>query len=354
MAKTKKRKFASAREIASNRDSGGNYGYFKLPKNIQMFLPETETTVKMDILPYEVTDTAHMDRIEPGVMTFKKPYKVHRRIIGPNKDSAVCPTTFNKPCPICEQRQALLDAGKDYKDDDVKNLKPSLRNLYVVKILEHDGKKKYDKKALYLFDFSDYYFQDVFEKQLKKKDEWETFFLPEEGCSIEVIFDESQFKSPEATRIDFVARKKQYSDDILDEVPNLDEVLVTSTYEELEAKFHNEELDEETPKKEKKAKKSKKDKKEKAEEPEAEEKPAKKSKKSKKDKEPEPEEAKPEKKAKKGKKEKEEAPKEEKKSKKLKCAYGHKFGKDADKFEDCEDCELWNECKATKKANKKK
>lgn len=38
------------------------------------------------------------------------------------------------------------------------------------------------------------------------------------------------------------------------------------------------------------------------------------------------------------------------KSKKdLSCPSGHKFGKDTDKYDDCDDCELWNECYAKKK-----
>ena len=35
------------------------------------------------------------------------------------------------------------------------------------------------------------------------------------------------------------------------------------------------------------------------------------------------------------------------------CPNDHTFGKDTDKFEDCEDCELWNDCYAAKRKNKK-
>jgi len=31
------------------------------------------------------------------------------------------------------------------------------------------------------------------------------------------------------------------------------------------------------------------------------------------------------------------------------CPFDHTFGKDNDKFDDCDDCEIWNECNEMKK-----
>ena len=43
-----------------------------------------------------------------------------------------------------------------------------------------------------------------------------------------------------------------------------------------------------------------------------------------------------------------------KKVKELECPSDYEFGKDTDKFDDCEDCEIWNECMTAKKTKKVK
>lgn len=350
--KDKKRHYGNPKDVAEKRSSGANYGYIKIPKDVKMFTPETDTVAVIDILPYEVKDPNHGDKLEVGTIWYKRPFKVHKNV-GPNDDSFVCPTTFGKACPICDHGEELKkDPDADEKKID--KTKAKYRNIYAVKVLSYDGKKKFDKKQIHLFDFSDFLFQEVFETQLKKKKDFETFFLPEEGKSLEITFDEGSYnghKFAKVTRVDFVDRKKQYDEDIIDSVPNLDtDVLNLLTYEELEAKFFGDDMDssndddtDDTPKKDKKKKKEKK--KEKKEEAPVEK--DKKKKKDKKEKEPEPEE--PEEEPKKDKKKKKNKDKEEK----LDCPYNHKFGKDCDKFDDCADCELWNECKAEKKALKK-
>jgi len=325
----KKRRYGSAKEVAEKRSSGSNYGYIKIPKDVKMFTPEADTVAVLDILPYEVTDQNHMDKIEVGTMWYKKPIKIHKNI-GPNDDSYVCPTTFGKACPICEHGNELRK-DEEVSEKEIDKTKSKFRNLYAVKVREYDGKKKFDKKAIHLFDFSDYLFQEVFETQLKKKAEFDTFFLPETGKSLEITFDEGSFggfKFAKVTRVDFVDRKKQYDESILDEVPNLDEdVLVVLSYEELEAKFFDDDVaTTEKPKKEKKSKKEK---------------------------EVEPEEEAAPKKEKKSKKDKKEKKSKKDKTPKNECPYDHKFGKDCDKFDDCADCAVWNECKAEKKSLKK-
>lgn len=354
MSKKKKRTFGGASEDAERRSSGANYGHIKLPKDVRMFIPENECVVTLDILPYEITDSEHIDRKEQGDAWYKRPYKLHRSI-GPNKDSYVCPTTFGNPCPICERMEELKE-NYDENKKEIGSLKPQVKDLYAVKVKEYEGSKsKFDKKIIHLFDFSDYNFQEVFVSQLKKKEGFDSFFDPENGKSLEITFDEDTFeksKFAKATRVDFVERKKQYSEDIIDEVPKLDECLTVLSYDDLEAKFYGDVAED---KKDKKEKKNKEVKEEGKEEPKKE----KKVKKGKKSKEEEPE--KEEKKDKKNKKEKEseKSDKKEKKDKKdkskeLTCPHNHKFAKDCDKFDDCEDCELWNECKTAKKELKKK
>lgn len=409
----KKRSYGSAKDVADRRSSGANYGYIKIPKDVKMFTPEADTVAVIDILPYEVSDKNHMDKIEVGTMWYKKPFKVHKGV-GPNNDSYVCPTTFGKACPICEHGEELRRNEGDEKE--IEKTRSKFRNLYAVIVKSYDGKKQFDKNVIHLFDFSDFLFQEVFETQLKKKKQFDTFFLPEEGFSLEITFDEGSYgggKFAKTTRVDFIERKKQYDESILDKVPNLDkDVLTVLSYDELEAKFFGDDVDtteDEQPKKDKKDKKNKKEKKDKEEsEPDTSQETTtsgtKKDKKGKKKDKEEPttaelieqaettedlltivktypvtfdkykKELKQIEKVKKLKKrmleimdssnagEGDDLPfnktadkKEEGKKEKSKdtCPYDHKFGKDCDKFADCEDCDLWNECKAAKKASKK-
>jgi len=338
----KKRRYGNAVENAEMRSSGANYGYLKLPEGVRVFNPEIETVAVIDILPYEVTDKNHMDKIEVDTVWYKKPFKIHREV-GVENDSVVCPTTFGKPCPICEHQATLREDG-DTNEETLKKLNAKYRSLYVVKVRSYDGKKKFDKKEYHLFDFSDHLFQRIFETQLKRKEAFADFFLPDSGKSLEITFDKKSFGEgkpfPIATRIDFVDRKKQYKEDVIDEIPNLDEVLTLLPYEELEAKFHNDDVDTggSSDKEEKKSKKDKKKKKEK---------------KDKKDKESEPKQSEETTTSGTKKDKKKDKKKKDKKDKKLECPYEHRFGKDCDKFDDCADCELWNECKAEKKVLKK-
>lgn len=411
MAKDKKRHYGSARENAESRASGASYSQFNR-KGIPMFSPEADTTAIIDILPYEVTDKNHMDKIKPGTLWYKKPYRIHKRVGAGNGEDMVCPNSVGKPCPICEQRDELYSQNADKKV--IAKTKSSLRNVYIVKVREYDGKKKFDKDAIHLFDFSDYLFQEPFEKQLKKKDRFDNFFSHDEGCSLELTFDEESFeksKYPVVTRVEFVERKKQYKESILDEVPNLDEVLIIPTYEELEEKFFvesgvadTEPDDTESKKDKKKKKKSKDDTPDKSEKKKDKDEKSDKKKDKKKKEEPslpelimgadDPEillqiakenagtfgdfkkELKKIEKPKKLKKrmleildESQDLPfdktadkseegekskgKKDKKKDKEKCPYNHKFGVDTDSYDDCSDCDLWNECKAAKKAAKK-
>lgn len=419
MAKSKeRRRYGDPVDNAEKRGTGGGYGYIKVPKGVAMFTPEADTTAIIDILPYEVTDKNHVDKIELGTLWYKKPYRLHKNVgVGNNGkgESIVCPNTIGKPCPICEHRTELYAQNADKKA--IEKTKSSLRELYAVKVREYDGKKKFDKDTIHLFDFSDFLFQDPFEKQLKKKEKFKTFHLHDEGCSLELTFDEATFeksKYPTVTRVEFVDRKKQYKDSILDEVPNLDEVLMFQSYEDIEEKFFNESGvssdDEDANEKKSSKKDKKKKKKDKEDAPSKSDKKKGKDEKSdkKKDKKKKEEPSLPElimeaddpeillqiakenagtfggfkkelKKIEKPKKlkarmleildESQELPfdktadkseegekskgKKDKKKGKEKCPYNHKFGVDTDKFDDCADCDLWNECKAAKKAAKK-
>ncbi|HOP33338.1 MAG TPA: hypothetical protein PKU94_08180 [Candidatus Hydrothermia bacterium] len=246
-----KRKISFAEKIRANierqKSQKSQYGYLKLPKGVSVFKEEPGSRIKLDILPYVVTDPNHPDRDDslgiatPGALWYKRPFKLHRNI-GYNNISLVCPTSIGKRCPICEYKQRLLKEGKDWRDESVKILKASLRNLYVVVPIEN---KNYEEKP-HIWDISDHLFQSKLSMELEENPEYSSFPDLEEGYTLRIRFTEEQFgknKFADTGRIDFEKREKVYDKSILDKVPNLDEVLIVLPYEQIEAKFFDSEED---------------------------------------------------------------------------------------------------------------
>jgi len=385
MARTKRKsKFRGkvAKNTQTQKTRGSSYGHLNLPKGVNVFKEEPGGRATLDFLPYVVTDEHHMDRdVEAGIaipgneetdLWYKKPYRLHRNIGSENK-SVVCPTTWGKPCPICEYKSARLKDGAEY--DEVKELKPSLRNLYLVVPL---GMKDY-KEEVHIWDISQFLFQEMLNEELDENEDYCAFPDIEEGLTVRIRFTEKTFgknKFAETNRIDFEEREDNYEDSILDDLPCLDDCLTCPTYEEVEAIFH--ELgevpagDDSEP------------------DPEPEpEKPKtgglKRKRKTvvKEDPDPEPDEnacaacggtginskggeckpcggsgqkqvkkeeaAKPAQKRRSAKKEDPELEPEKpartrKQREKEDCPYAYKFGVDTDKYEECDECEKWDDC----------
>ena len=246
----KKKKISFADKVRANiekqKSQKSQYGYLKLLKGVNVFKEEPGSRVKLDILPYVVTDPNHPDRDDelgiavPGALWYKRPFKLHRNI-GYNNMPLVCPTSIGKRCPICEYKQRLLKEGKDWRDDSVKALKTYLRNLYIVVPLDN---KNYEERP-YVWDISDHLFQNKLSIELEENPEYANFPDLEDGYTLRIRFTEEQFgknKFADTSRIDFEKREKKYDKSILDKVPNLDEVLVVLPYEQIEAKFFDSEM----------------------------------------------------------------------------------------------------------------
>lgn len=384
-------------------------GYLNLPDGVKQYVVEENTKkVMFDILPYVVTDPKHPNRDDgegialKGDLWYKRPFKVHRNV-GADNESCVCPKSFGKPCPICEYQKKRFGEGAD--KEETKELYPKDRNLYVVVPI---GDKKLGSDPM-VWDMSQALFQDILKEALEEDPDNEVFPDLEEGKTLEVSFKWKtlgKITFPEARNINFVDRDEAYEESILDDVPDLDNVLKVLSYEQLSNKFfelddeeEGEALEEEKPKRERRVRE------EKEEEPVTERK-----RKTIPKKEEEEEEEKkmtwselqnlsrrnlvricerkklsidpddydddedgtgalredmanemeitiPKAKApKKVEKEEEEeeqektparTPRRERESKNTstnKCPYKHRFGVDCEKFDDCDTCDLWNEC----------
>jgi hypothetical protein len=245
MKEKKKSSFRGKVASNANKPAGGESSnrYLQFPKGISSFsLKENTRKVEMDLLPYIVSDAKHPDHneIAVGDLWYRRPYKLHRNI-GANNKSYVCPSSIGKKCPICEYQKELFDTDKKAAIA----LYPKTRVLYIPVPL---NSKEHDTEPKYVWDIAESLFADTLKETLAEKEENEIFPDLEEGKTLEctvkwkTIGDSKPY--PEVTHIDFFDRDP-YEESILDEVPNLDEIINNSvlSYDELKNAFF--ELDEE-------------------------------------------------------------------------------------------------------------
>jgi hypothetical protein len=239
MKEKKKSSFRGKVASNANKPAGGESSnkYLQFPKGILSFsLKENTRKVEMDLLPYIVSDAKHPDHneIAVGDLWYRRPYKLHRNI-GANNKSYVCPSSIGKKCPICEYQKELFDTDKKAAIA----LYPKTRVLYIPVPL---NSKEHDAEPKYVWDIAESLFADTLKETLAEKEENEIFPDLDEGKTLEctvkwkTIGDSKPY--PEVTHIDFFDRDP-YEESILDEVPNLDEIINNSvlSYDELKNAF---------------------------------------------------------------------------------------------------------------------
>lgn len=239
-----------AAHAKKEQTGGASYGYLNLPRGVPVYIAEPGGRAVFDIMPYTVTDPKHPDRDDvlrsamPGDLWYRRPFKIHRNI-GASNEAVVCLTSVNKRCPICDYRAQQIKKKVDKEITDA--LKTSLRNLYV--IIPKEDKKR--EEIPHIWDISYFLFQSLLKGELAENEKYEIFPDLEEGLTLRVRFDSSSIGGgkvfAEASRIDFEPRKKPYKEDILDDIPNLDEVLQILTPLQLEQKFFEMEESDDVP-----------------------------------------------------------------------------------------------------------
>jgi hypothetical protein len=242
MKEKKKSRFSGA--VSSNavkQKEKSNFGYLNLPEGVSMFKIDSGKSMFFDILPYEVTDKNHPDKKAIALtdgLWYRRPFLVHSIPNGEHTDKVVCPTSFGKPCPICEYVKQMKDAGTSF--EELKPFKAKERNLYVVIPYGH---KEMEEKP-YIWDDTQWYFQKMLNDELAENSDNECFPDLENGLMLKVRFSDDTYNNkpaPKPTRIDFKDREEnggqQYTEKILKKIPNLDEVLIVLSYKELEMKL---------------------------------------------------------------------------------------------------------------------
>jgi hypothetical protein len=282
-----------------------NVKFFKMKKGI----------MEIDIIPYDITSDNHPQGIPKGGTDYVLCIWTHRNV-GVDESSWLClKRTFNKACPICEERDILIEGGKDWKDKEVKALKPSERciyNVFDINDNEYEGIK--------LLESSVFEFEDEIRKvkEIKEEDGEGVLTISdfEDGRTVkfEGIEREGDFKNaaPRPEKFRLIKRDPYNEEEIMDVPPPsgpypLDAMLIIPTYDEVKNAFHGiEEEEEETESKNTE---------------EAETKP------------------------------RTRAKRIERKSKHA-CPANGEFGEDTDTYKDCEDCNVWEACADKKDGGK--
>lgn len=342
MSKKRKSNFRkqTVNDAKRQRKEASSYGYLNLPKGIKPFtLKEKTRDILLDFIPYVVTDSHHPDRdVDESraivdSLWYKRPFKVHRNV-GVDNETVVCLTSVKKKCPICEFVAEQRRKGKDW--EEIKDTIAKDRNLYAVIPIDSEN----HDDIIHVWDVSWFLFQNELNEQLEEEPDNGIFPALEEGLTLDVKFRWKKFGKnlfPETRDIDFKERDEQYDEKILDDVPNLDEMLNVLSYKELEAKFL--ELDDEEP----------------AEEI-ADEHPSSTQRRKTSESEIEKEDVdeKPSRRKRRGPEEKEDTDEKPKRSRRVraeeqeenKCPHGFEFGakKDCEKHDECDKCEVWDDC----------
>lgn len=226
---------ADAKKQKSN-DKGKSY--LVLPNGIEMYnIEKNMKEVSLDIIPYTVTDKKHPSRDASigialeGSLWYRRPILIHRNI-GIDNEVIICPKSVGKPCPICDHQKKLFD--EEQKEAAIE-LYPKPRSLYVV---IPRGEKDFEEVP-HIWDMSDRLFQEILNDDLEIHDEYETFPDLEEGFTLDLTLKwktlgKSRF--PETRSIDFIERKP-IDEKILKDVPDVDNMLIILSYEEIESKF---------------------------------------------------------------------------------------------------------------------
>ena len=203
-------------------------------KDMPFFKP-TKDVYNLDVIGYVVTSTKHPEDIEPGYIWHSRRFHVHNNV-GAEENKYVClAKTFNKKCPICDYAKQGKNSGSLTKEE-LTALRPKERMLMCV--IDRDDK---DEK-IQLWDVSHFHLGKLLEKELIDSDDpsiWKVF-EPDSGTALRRRFSKETFNGRDfwkPERIDFKTRKNDYPDEIIDEVPSLDDILVELPYSQLEEIF---------------------------------------------------------------------------------------------------------------------
>lgn len=253
----KQARYSNAKETAKKQGSREGFSAIKPPNGVDLWRPTRAGSYRLDVLSYDA-DSESNPSIEEDCRHYERIFYVHRGI-GPNNKQVICPArNFEEPCPICEWiAEAASDPDMD--SDNYQDYKVKKRQLFNVFV--HDE----SEKGVQIHEGP---FSNGLGEALKDKidiadedDPVLAFFHDDEnGMTLKILTGENPPYGVKIRSVDFKARKKALSEDLLESVVNLDELVSESAleYDEIKkmfaqtAKEDDDEDEDEKPRKRKK------------------------------------------------------------------------------------------------------
>jgi hypothetical protein len=210
------------------------------PDDVQLFQLDKPGIRRIDILSYKVGKGNPWAK--QGEKHYERTFWTHVNV-GPDGKRYVCPAkTVNKRCPICEEWNALQRTGdEDLSEEELKkkinSLAPKERQLFnVIDVEARD-------KGVQIWDFSYHLFGKLLDAELKNADEDEDFaFFCDlaDGYTLKLGVGEKSFMGRQFREVETISFKarKDYPEEILDDLHCLDDLLIIQPYDKLKALFH--------------------------------------------------------------------------------------------------------------------
>ena len=242
MGKKTKSKFekSNAKKWANESGAGWTPTAFKVPDGMKLFKFRAEKLYRLDMLGYVVGKGNPMAK--EGAIHFERTYYVHQNV-GPRREAYCCLLkNWNKKCPICDHCAKLHAEGRMDKKA-IGKLEAKMRHLWLVKDLDakEEGFKLWETGHFKTFGEQMKDRLDALRDDSPNLD----FFMPVGGATLNIKAKQDTFSDGErsgtfykASNIDFDSRSEDYSDEDVEALPCLDDLLIQLSYKELEKKFH--------------------------------------------------------------------------------------------------------------------
>lgn len=340
---------AKARQQAqeqAKRSGRGGSSTVSAPADLEFFKAREEGSQTLSVLPFTVTkNRALLSNIDSGDFYYKVSYKIHRGV-GPEEKVVVCPKTFGKACPICEEYTTMRKGDAEY--DEYKGLRPSDRDLYLV----------VSKGKLQLMEIPWFWFGKLLDNEIKEDDnEDKLFFFPEDNIDLRVDWETDKFGT-KAVAIRFKKRKEDLDEELIEQAEGIDlgDCVIETSYADIQRLLHGvDEGDEDDPDKDPDDEPDENPDNEGDNDPEdkdgdddsGDDEPKCFGEYDKKDDDCKECDSRKACKKAEDKGDEKESPKEDKKKdkgKSTKCPHDYKFGKDYDEYDECDDCKNQDAC----------
>lgn len=239
----RKVQMTSAKAWAEKQGQGQDRSSVRLPEGTSgWFYLKKAGSYRVDFIPY-VVGAGNPDADE-GMGFYARKFFHHERI-GVQEKNYLCPKdTFNKRCPICEEQTRLRSKGADKETTDA--LRSKQRMLWRVKVASQPNGVSFPTDEVLPWE-TGYY--KTFGEMLRNKinggdedDRYEEFYYLDSGKTLKLSVEDDTFKGNafrKVASIEMKERSEELDPDLIDQGPNLDEMVAASevSYEELKKIF---------------------------------------------------------------------------------------------------------------------